>query len=71
MADGAFYRSNPNSGGDGTIYWQEKPNTVMVPISPLQWDAYSNNGNKYVDYSGDDIAELLTQFGEIPAPNVL
>lgn len=71
MADGAFYRSNPLEEGDGTIYWQEKPNTVMVPISPLQWDAYSNNGNKFVDYTAEQIADLLSEFGETPAPNVL
>lgn len=62
MSTGAFYRSNPSLEGDGTIYWQETPTSALVAIMPLQWDAYSNNGNRFVDYSPEDIATLTAKF---------
>lgn len=70
MAVGAFYRVKDGEEGAGTIYWQEKPNTRLIPISDVQWAAYSNNGNRYVDYSADDIAFLLSSWGEEPSPTV-
>lgn len=64
MAQGAFYR-NKTTGG---IFWQEKPNTALIPISLPTWVAYAANGNRYADLDPKDIDGLLKKWGEEPAP---
>lgn len=70
MATGAFYRVKNGEEGAGTIYWQEKPNTRLIPISEAQWAAYSNNGNKFVDYSAAEIDALIVEWGQNNSPTV-
>jgi murein DD-endopeptidase MepM/ murein hydrolase activator NlpD len=60
---GAFYRSP-----DGSIFWQEKPNTVLIPLSLPTWIAYAANGNAYADLSAKDIDSLKKKYGTAPVP---
>ncbi len=63
MAQGAFYR-NPGGG----IVWQEKPNTVLIPIDLTTWTGYASNGNKYADVSQSAWDGLVKKFGTAPTP---
>lgn len=64
MAQGAFYRNKDT----GAIFWQERPNTVLVPIDLPTWLAYSANGNKFLDLIPAEIDGLRAKWGEAPAP---
>ncbi len=68
MAQGAFYRIQDGDTGGGSIYWQEKPNTVLIPISLPTWVAYSNNGNKYANLSAKDVNGLIAKYGKASVP---
>jgi hypothetical protein len=63
MAQGAFYR-NPKGG----IVWQEKPNTVLIPISLPTWLGYASNGNNFVNLPQSDWDGLIKQYGTAPVP---
>lgn len=63
MAQGAFYRAPT-----GKIVWQEKPNTVLIPLELVTWVAYAANGNKYADISQKDFDALLKKYGTAPVP---
>jgi hypothetical protein len=63
MAQGAFYRSPA-----GKIVWQEKPNTVLIPLSLVTWTAYSVQGNKFTNISQKDFDALIKQYGTAPVP---
>lgn len=63
MAQGAFYR-NPKGG----IVWQEKPNTVLIPLDLTTWVGYASNGNKYADISQDQWDALIKKYGTAPVP---
>lgn len=63
MAQGAFYR-NPGGG----IVWQEKPNTVLIPIDLTTWVGYANNGNKYADITQPQFDALLKKYGTATVP---
>lgn len=64
MAQGAFYRNKTNGG----IWWQEKPNTPLIPIDLPTWTAYSANGNKYADLEPAAVTALIGKWGQAPAP---
>ena len=63
MAQGAFYR-NPRGG----IVWQEKPNTVLIPLDIVTWSAYAEQGNKFINISQKDFDNLIKKFGTAPKP---
>jgi len=63
MAQGAFYRSP--SGG---IMWQEKPNTVLIPINLTTWVGYASNGNAFANISQADWDALIKKYGTAPVP---
>jgi hypothetical protein len=70
MAIGAFYRVLHGEKNSGGIWWQEKPNTALIPISELQtWQAYAANGNKYCDLHWVDIETLIKKYGTQEKPN--
>jgi len=70
MAVGAFYRVVHGETNSGGIWWQEKPNTPLIPIPELQtWQAYAANGNKYCDLHWVDIEALLKKYGTQEKPN--
>lgn len=65
MAQGAFYRDSKSGG----IWWQERPNTPLVPIDLTTWQAYSANGNKYADLEPAAVAALRAKWGTVDAPS--
>lgn len=70
MAIGAFYRVIHGETNSGGIWWQEKPNTALIPIPELQtWQAYAANGNKYCDLHWVDIQALMTKYGTQERPD--
>lgn len=64
MAQGAFYR-NPA----GKIVWQEKPNTVLIPLDFTTWVAYATNGNKYADVDDAAFNALIKKYGTADVPS--
>lgn len=64
---GAFFRISEGEG-TGTIYWQEKPNTVLVPLSFDTWTGYAAQGNVAVDIAAGNIQGLIQQFGQAAHP---
>lgn len=68
MSQGAFYRIAAGGEGAGTIFWQEKPNTSLIPINIVTWTAYEKNGARYADIPAVDIQQMMRDFGVIPAP---
>lgn len=67
----AFYRIKDGDPGAGGIYWQEKPNTPLIPISLPTWVAWAGNGHKYADLSAADVNGLITKYGNQAAPATL
>lgn len=61
---GAF----PRDKKSGKIYWQEKPNTALIPLDVPTWAAWSAQGNTYTDLDPADIAALIKAWGTAPAP---
>lgn len=61
---GAFYR-NPS----GSIAWQEKPNTVLIPIGLVTWQAYAKQGNKYLDVTQEQWDKLVNKWGTATSPS--
>jgi hypothetical protein len=64
MAQGAFFRNESS----GAILWQEKPNTVLIPLSFVTWTGYATNGNKFQNISDADYKSLIAQYGTAPVP---
>jgi hypothetical protein len=63
MAQGAFYR-NPGGG----IVWQEKPNTILIPLDIITWSAYAEQGNKFCNITQKDFDNLIKKYGTAPVP---
>lgn len=55
---GAFYRTP-----DGSIYYQDKPNTAFTGLILPTWLAYEANGAKYYEISESDMNVLLGKYG--------
>lgn len=55
---GAFYRS-PN----GSIVWQEKPNTKVVGIDFTTWQGYAANGNAFAQLTQAEYDALVKKYG--------
>lgn len=70
MAIGAFYRVLHGEKNSGGIWFQEKPNLPLIPISELQtWQAFAANGNKYCDLHWVDIEALINKYGTQSKPS--
>lgn len=64
----AFYRIKDGDPGGGAIFFQEKPNTSLIPVSLPTWIAYAANGHKYADLSAGDVSGLIAKWGQRAAP---
>jgi hypothetical protein len=65
----AFYRIVEGEPGGGTVYWQDKPNTPLVPLNLVTWQAYEANGAVYLNCGAADVNALVDLYGMSDIPH--